>query len=138
VSFPGRAHFEPAALRVTPRQLFEASRLADRHGPAFAEELAGGRVLLLLATGRQDEPDLALELDAHGQVVARQFLELAHRDDDDPCADFGEEQELPSPVDLSHARPGQRCTCPSPRNDDGTCGICGHVVAGAAEVFSAA
>jgi hypothetical protein len=51
------------ALRVSPRQLFEASRLADRTGPTFMQELAGGRLLVLLSTGGQSQPDLALELD---------------------------------------------------------------------------
>ena len=48
-------------------------------------------MLLLLATrldaeGRA-EPDLALELDRDGQVVASQFLELAHQDNDDDLDD---------------------------------------------------
>jgi hypothetical protein len=78
-------------LHLSPRQLFEASRLADRLGPAFAQELDGGRLLLLMATRfRADgrlEPDLALELDSDGQVVAAQYLELAHQDNDDDLDD---------------------------------------------------
>jgi hypothetical protein len=35
------------ALHLTPRQLDEASRLADRLGPAFAQGLDDGRVRLL-------------------------------------------------------------------------------------------
>jgi hypothetical protein len=114
------------ALHVSPRQLYEASRLADRIGPAYMAELDGGRILMLLAT-RGGEPDLALELDEAGNIVARQHLDLAHRGED-PCEDFGDEQELPPPVDVRDARPALRCTCPSPRADEETCGRCGHLL----------
>jgi hypothetical protein len=53
-------------IRCSPRQLFEASRLADRCGSAFMAELDGGRVLMLLATAGL-EPDLALELERPGR-----------------------------------------------------------------------
>jgi hypothetical protein len=77
-----------------------------------------------LAT-RGGEPDLALELDPDGKIVARQFLDLAHREPDE-LDDLGEEERLPYPVDLSHARPAPLCECPESRADDGTCGRCGR------------
>ena len=49
-----------SALYLSPRQLYEASRLADRLGPAFAHQLDGGR-LLLMATIRLAED---LDMDA--------------------------------------------------------------------------
>lgn len=128
-------------LRVTPRQLFEASRLADRLGPAFAQGLNGGRLLLLMATkldadGRA-EPDLALELDADGQVVAAQYLDLAHPADEDEFGDLADDEApLPEPLDMSQARPAKVCECPAPWGDDGTCGICGHALAASATTWA--
>jgi hypothetical protein len=121
------------ALRVSPRQLFEASRLADRTGSAFMQELAGGRLLVLLSTGGQSQPDLALELDRDGNIVARQFLDLAHQEPDDGFADFGEEEPLPPPVDVSQARPAPLCECPDPFADDGFCARCGRTLATGAQ-----
>ena len=120
-----------SALVLTPRQLWEASRLADRCGDALLQDLDGGRLLVLLSTGAQNEPDLALELGPDGEILARQFLSLRHQDAEDPCADFSEEEELPDAVDLSHARPAPRCSCPHPRHDGSgeTCSICGHGLA---------
>jgi hypothetical protein len=116
------------ALRVSPRQLFEASRLADRTGPAFMQELDGGRLLVLLSTGGQAEPDLALELDRDGNIVARQFLDLAPQEPDEEFSDLGDEEPLPPPLDLSHARPAKVCGCADPLADDGACTWCGHVL----------
>jgi hypothetical protein len=118
-------------LHLSPRQLYEASRLADRLGPAVAHGLDRGRVLLLMATrldaeGRA-EPDLALELDRDGQVVASQFLDLAHRDEpDDELADLSDEQRLPEPVDVRHARAAKRCECDDPFAHEGFCARCGR------------
>ena len=121
-------------LHLSPRQLFEASRLADRLGPAFAQELDGGRLLLLMATrldahGRA-EPDLALELDRAGQVVAAQYLELRHREvEDDELSDFGDEQPLPPPLDLADARPAPRCECGDEAiGHEGSCVRCGRAL----------
>lgn len=107
--------------------------MADRLGPAVASQLDGGRVLLLMATRfRADgllEPDLALELDRDGQVLASQFLDLRHRDDeDDEFSDLGDEEPLPDRLDLSHARPAKRCECPEPFGDGGLCLRCGHTL----------
>ena len=117
------------ALRLSPRQLFEASRLADRLGPAFAQQLDSGRLLLLLATrfrpDGQLEPDLAVELDGDGRVVASQFLELAHPDDDG-LDDLSDERPLPPPVDVSRARPAPTCGCPDAIVDEGYCTRCGR------------
>jgi hypothetical protein len=119
------------ALTVTPRQPFEASRLADRIGPAYMAELDGARVLMLLAT-RGSEPDLAPELDAAGNGIARRFRDLAHRDDgEDDLSDLSDERPLPDPIDISKARPAPRCECLVPRRHDGfTCGICGWTLSG--------
>jgi hypothetical protein len=118
-----------AALRVTPRQLYEASRLADRTGPAFMQELEGGRLLMLLATNAQAEPDLAFELDSAGNIVARQFLDLAHPyDREDELSDLSDEEPLPPPIDVSHARPAKVCEGDDPLADDGVCTWCGHVL----------
>lgn len=120
-----------SGLRLTPRQLFEASRLADRLGPTYAEELDGGRVLLLLAT-RLDgtgaaTPDLAVELDADGRIVGSQYLELRHRDNDE-FSDLGDEQPLPPPEDVRDARPAKLCECPAPFGHDGHCVRCGRTL----------
>jgi hypothetical protein len=116
-----------SVLRCSPRQLYEASRLADRCGDAIVQELHGDRVLVLLAT-HGARPDLALELDHDGNVVARQYLDLAHQDHDDGLDDFGDEQELPYPVDLRHARPAPQCECPDALGDDGLCHRCGRTL----------
>jgi hypothetical protein len=113
------------ALRVSPTQLFEASRLADRTGPTVMQELAGGRLLVLLSTGGQSQPDLALELDRDGEIVARQFLPLRHQDPDDEFSDLGDEEPLPPPLDLSHAKPAAVCECDGPLADNGVCARCG-------------
>jgi hypothetical protein len=126
------------ALRVSPRQLFEASRLADRTGPAFMQELNGGRLLVLLSTGGQAEPDLALELDRDGNILARQFLDLTHQEPEDEFADLADEQPLPPPLDVSHARPAQVCGCGDPLADDGVCTWCGHVLPMEAEAVPGA
>jgi hypothetical protein len=126
------------ALWVTPRQLFEASRLADRLGPVLAQQLDDARVLLLMATrldanGRA-APDLALELDRDGQVIATQYLDLRHRDDeDDGLADLADvEEPVPVPVDVSQARPAKPCSCTDPFAHDGFCARCGRTLREAA------
>jgi hypothetical protein len=118
------------ALRVSPRQLFEASRLADRTGSAFMQELAGGRLLVLLSTGGQSQPDLALELDRDGQVVARQVLDLTRPDEDDEFSDLAEEEQGVVYVDpfAEGARPAPLCGCPDPFGHDGTCARCGRTL----------
>jgi hypothetical protein len=89
-------------------------------------ELAAGRMLILLDVFGVGAPNLALELDQDGAVIAKQVLSLRRPDDEDPCGDLGDERELPPPIDLRHARPAPRCECADPRVDDGTCAICGH------------
>jgi hypothetical protein len=74
-------------------------------------------------------PNLTLELDGDGEVIARQVLTLHRRDDDDGLDDFSEEQPLPDPVDVSRARPARMCGCDDPLADGGSCARCGHTVA---------
>jgi len=42
---------------------------------------------------------------------------------------LGDEEPLPDPVDVRHARPAKRCECVEPFADDGLCLRCGHSVA---------
>jgi hypothetical protein len=121
-----------ALLHLTPRQLYEAARLADRLGPAYAHQLDSGRLLLLLATrfrpDGQLEPDLALELAGDGRVVASQYLDLAHSEDPDDLSDLSDERPLPPSIDVSHARPAKVCECDEPLGHDGLCVVCGRTL----------
>jgi hypothetical protein len=74
---------------------------------------------------RVGSPNLALELDQDGEVIAKQVLSLRHPDEDE-FADLGEEEPQPDPIDMRNARPAPVCDCPKPRHDDGNCGICGR------------
>jgi hypothetical protein len=113
-------------MTITPRQAYEVARLLDRTGDGLVAA-HDGVVTVLVDVYGTGSPSLALELDADGEVIARQLLSLHHRDaEDDGLDDFGEEEPLPYRIDLSQARPAPRCECPAPRHDDGTCGICGR------------
>jgi hypothetical protein len=120
------ANHSLTVLALSARQAFEVARLLDRHGDGIlaAED---GIVTLLIDVYGVGRPSLALELDGDGEVIARQALTL-HAQDDDGLDDFSDEEPLPYPVDLRHARPALRCTCPSPRVDGDTCGRCGHLL----------
>jgi hypothetical protein len=61
------------ALRVTPRQAYEIARLLDRAGDATLTDL-DGRLGLLIDRDRVGQPNLVLELDANGAVVAMRAL----------------------------------------------------------------
>jgi hypothetical protein len=113
------------ALTITPRQAWEISRLLDRtgNGIVYAEH---GIVTVLIDVFGVGSPNLALELDGEGEVIARQVLSLRRDGEDDGLDDFGDEQPLPYPIDVSQARPARLCECPAPRHDDGICGVCGH------------
>ena len=116
------------ALRVSPRQAFEIGRLLDRTGDGIV--YAHGEIVTVLVdvygTG---SPNLALELDQDGEVIARQVLSLHRRDADDGLEDFGEEQPLPGPVDLSHARPAPVCECGDHAlGHEGSCVVCGRAL----------
>jgi hypothetical protein len=90
-----------------------------------------GVVTVLVDVYGTGSPNLALELDGDGEVIARQVLSLRRREaeEDDGFEDFGEEEPLAYLNPYSEgARPAKVCECPVPRHDDGTCGICGHVV----------
>jgi hypothetical protein len=113
-------------LPVTPRQAFEVARLLDRTGEGIVYG-DSGIVTVLVDVYGVGEPTLALELDADGEVIARQALTL-RRPDADPCDDFDDEEPLPPPVDIEDARPALRCTRPSPRADDGICARCRHLL----------
>jgi hypothetical protein len=111
------------ALRVTPRQLFEASRVLDRSGDGILTVHEGVLTLLVVVFG-VGSPNLALELDRDGEVIARQVLSLRRQEPED---EFSEEEPLVYVDPYSEgAKPAPRCECPSPRADDGTCGVCGH------------
>ena len=61
-------------------------------------------------------------------MIARQVLSL-RRPDDDGLDDLGDEQPLVYMDPYSQgARPALRCTCPSPRVHEDTCGRCGHLL----------
>ena len=82
------------------------------------------------------EPDLAVELDRDGQVVAQQYLALRHRAPDtnvspaneDEFTDLSDEAPLPVPLDVSQARPAKACECPDAIGHDGACVLCGHAL----------
>lgn len=112
------------ALTITPRQAYEVARLLDRTGDGIVFADAGIVTVLVDALG-SGSPNLALELNGDGEVIARQVLSL-HRPDDDGLDDLGEEEPLPEPVDVRNARPAKRCGCPEPRRDGETCCICGR------------
>jgi hypothetical protein len=81
---------------------------------------------VLLSRGGQSQPDLALELDRDGEVIAKQVLTL-HRVDDDGLEDFSDEEPLAYVDAFSEgARQAPRCECPDGYADGGTCGRCGH------------
>jgi hypothetical protein len=128
-----------SVLTLTPRQAYEVSRLLDRTGDGIVYAHEGVLTLLVDVFG-SGSPNLALELDENGDVIAKQVLTLHRRDAEDEFADLGDEQELPPPVDLRDARPAPRCECPGARTDDGiTCCVCGHLLPGEAqEVVEAA
>jgi hypothetical protein len=102
------------ALRVTTRQAYEVARLLDRTGDGIVYRDAEIVTVLVDVYGT-GSPNLALELDRDGDVIAKQVLTLHQDHDDDGRGDFGDEQPLPEPVDIRHARPALRCTCPVPR-----------------------
>ena len=116
-------------LTITPRQAFEVARLLDRTGDGivYAQD---GIVTLLLDVYGTGQPNLCLELDGDGAVIARQALSLHRQDGEDGFEDFSDEEPLPPPVDVRDARPAPRCTCPSPRHDGDseTCLLCGHLL----------
>jgi hypothetical protein len=115
-------------MTLTPRQAFEVARLLDRTGDGIVYGDAEIVTLLVDVYGT-GSPNLALKLDRDADVIASQALTL-HRPDEDELDDLGEEEPLPYPGDLSHARPARRCECPHPRHDgDETCSICGHLLA---------
>lgn len=113
-------------LTITPRQAFEVARLLDRTGDGivYADD---GIVTVLVDVFGAGSPNLALELDGDGEVIARQVLSLRRRDEDD-LDDFSEEEPLPPPLDVSHARPAKVCECTDPLADAGVCTWCGHVL----------
>ena len=69
--------FVGTALRVTPPAAFEVAQLLDRTGDGIATA-HDGIVTLLADVYRTGSPNLALELDQDGEVIARQTLTL-HR-----------------------------------------------------------
>jgi hypothetical protein len=114
-----------SALTLTPRQAFEVARLLDRTGDGIVYGDAGIVTVLLDLYGT-GSPNLALELDGEGEVIARQVLSLHRCDVDDGAEDFGEEEPLPPPVDVRDARPAKRCECDEPFGDEDVCLRCGR------------
>jgi hypothetical protein len=58
------------ALTITPRQAFEVARLLDRTGDGIVYG-EGEVVTVLLDVYGTGSPNLALELDGDGEVIAR-------------------------------------------------------------------
>ena len=58
---------EPIETVMAPPSLVDVPSVVPVD--AFVQQLDGGRILVLLATNGQPEPDLALELDREGEVV---------------------------------------------------------------------
>jgi hypothetical protein len=102
-------------LRLTPRQAFEVSRLLDRTGDGIVYAHEGVLTVLVDVYG-VGSPNLALELDGDGEVIARQVLSLRRRDgEDDELDDFSEEEPLVYVDAFSEgARPAPMCQCPVP------------------------
>jgi hypothetical protein len=78
------------------------ARLLDRTGDGIVYGDAEIVTVLVDVYGT-GSPNLALELDRDGDVIAKQVLTLHQDPDDDGRGDFGDEQPLPEPVDT--ARP---------------------------------
>jgi hypothetical protein len=125
------------ALRVTPRQLYEAARLLDRAGDATLTDL-DGRLGLLVDRDHVGQPDLVLELGPDGEVLARRLLTryVAEGGQDDELDDFVEvppAATAPAVLALGDgARPAKPCKCSDPFEWDepGVCARCGHRLAG--------
>ena len=76
--FPGQpiGNHSLTVLTITPRQAFEVSRLLDRTGDGVVAAHRDGMVVLLVDARGTGRPNMALELDRDGEVVATQVLAM--------------------------------------------------------------